>query len=103
MADIADVSTLLSTMALNAVFPSGTSSPSVTGKSVTVGPGWPQPGSLDAEIAAGNSNVSVFPPPGASEKVFQILDEEYVVVPAVHGMTTNAVGFHEFNRIWLGD
>ena len=28
MADIADVSTLLSTMALNAVFPSGTSSPS---------------------------------------------------------------------------
>jgi oligopeptide transport system substrate-binding protein len=26
----------------------------------------------------------------------------YAISPAVHGWTTNVVGFHEFNRMWLG-
>ena len=91
MADLADVSNLLATMALNAVFPSGTSSASATGSNVVVGRGWPLPGSLEPLLANGGANVSIFPPPGASERVFQILDEDYIIVPAVHGMTASVV------------
>lgn len=87
MADLSDVSALLSTMVGAAVFPNGPNAASVTGAPVVYGPGWPQPKSLDDLIAAGGSNVSVFPAPGAATNVFQVLDEQYVLVPAVHGMT----------------
>ena len=92
MADLEDVLSTLSAMAVAAVFPNGTSSPSVTGANVAVGEGWPVPAQLDATIAAGGANVSIYAPPGASQKVFQVLDEFYTLVPAVHGLSASIAG-----------
>jgi hypothetical protein len=91
-ADISDVTALLATMATAAVYPNGTSAPSVTGNPITIFEGWPLQQSLDAAIAAGQSQVSIFPKlGGAPGSVFQILNEDYVVTPPVHGLTIASV------------
>ncbi len=87
MADISDVTSTMAGMVLTAVYPNGTSVSSIAGVDVAVFEGWPQPNSLDACLAAGNAMVSVFPPPGMSTPVFQVLNEAYVIKPAVHGLT----------------
>ena len=92
MADISDVTALLAQMATAAVYPNGTSAPSVTGNPITVFEGWPLQQSLDPAISAGQSQVSIFPKlGGAAGAVFQILNEDYLVVPPVHGMAIVSV------------
>jgi len=63
MADISDVSAALVTLAAGVAYPSGTSQPSIVNKPVMVYPGWPQPQTLDADLAVGKVHVSVFPMP----------------------------------------
>jgi hypothetical protein len=91
VADLSDVVNLLAAMAAAACYPNGPGSPSVTGGSgdVKIYPGWPVPAALDVDLALGRTNVSVFPLHGGSGNVFQVLDEFYVVAPAVHGMTAS--------------
>jgi hypothetical protein len=91
MADISDVTSLLATMATAAVYPNGMSAPSVTGNTITVFEGWPLQQSLDAAISAGQSQVSIFPKLGGAPAVFQILNEDYLIVPPVHGMTIASI------------
>lgn len=63
MADISDVlSGIVNTVAA-AVYPNGTSQPSATGSATRVYPGWPPSAGLDADMAAGIVNVSVYPLP----------------------------------------
>jgi hypothetical protein len=66
MADAFDVMDQLAALVTSAVYPNGTSSASVTGTDITIGSGWPEPGSLDAALSASKSFVSVFELPGAS-------------------------------------
>ena len=89
MADLGDVTALLASMAVGAVYPTGTGSPSVggLGVGVKVFEGWPLPASLDSDITAGNAQVSVYPMGASGSAIFQVLDEQYLVTPAVHGMT----------------
>lgn len=54
---------------------------------VAVFEGWPQPNSLDGTLQSGNAMVAIYPPPGASTQVFQVLDKVYVITPPVHGLT----------------
>jgi len=61
MADILDVQNVLAGLVANAVYPNGTSMPSVGNCPIRIYPGWPLPGSLDADLAAGIVNVSIFP------------------------------------------
>jgi hypothetical protein len=58
MPSITDIETKLTEICTNAVYPSGTSSPSITGTDITVRSGFPDPSRLDALLANGNSNVS---------------------------------------------
>lgn len=61
MADIYDVQVALTNLAQTAIYPNGTSQPSVANCNVKIFPGWPIPASLDADLAAGNAQVSIFP------------------------------------------
>lgn len=64
MADLSDVLTALAQGLAAALYPNGTAQPSVVGADCFVFPGWPDTQSLDADLAAGKVQVSVFPRPG---------------------------------------
>ena len=94
MADLGDVTALLATMAGAACYPNGLTSASVAGDFVTIRifEGWPIAAQLDADIAAGACNVSIFPQPNATANVFQVQNEPYVVTPPVYGMGVTISG-----------
>lgn len=60
MADLRDVLDALVTLAVGAVYPTGSGNPSVTTRPVSIFPGWPIPDHLNALIARGESCVSVY-------------------------------------------
>ncbi|WP_424139371.1 hypothetical protein [Roseomonas chloroacetimidivorans] len=64
MADLTDVLTALAQGLAGALYPNGTAQPSAVGAPCVVFPGWPDSASLDADLAAGKVQVSVFPRPG---------------------------------------
>jgi hypothetical protein len=68
MADISDVYNALTSLIQTALYPAGPPSPNqaspVTGTVCRYYPGWPQKAQLDADIAAGLVNISVFNTPG---------------------------------------
>jgi len=63
MADQSDVENALVALAANALYPNGTSAPSVPGPDCLIYPGWPTSTALDSDLAAGRINVTVFPMP----------------------------------------
>ncbi|CAJ0698814.1 hypothetical protein [Ralstonia holmesii] len=69
MADLSDISNALVTLAAAIAYPNGTSQPSLIGVDVRVFAGWPVPALLDADLAAGKVQVSVFPMPGMERVV----------------------------------
>ena len=94
MADLLDVMDALEQIAITAVFPQGTSLPSVSGHPVDVGQGWPLAVDIDAAMKANRALVSIFAVPGATAVVEQFLnDPEETVAAPVHGLSavsTNA-------------
>lgn len=63
MADLSDVGNVLAGLIGGFIYPNGTGAPSAAGLPVKVYPGWPDPASLDADMAAGSAHVSIFPHP----------------------------------------
>ncbi len=63
MADISDVEKALVEAVVAVVYPNGTSNPSMTGGNVRIYRGWPSPDGLNADLAVGILNVSVFSDP----------------------------------------
>lgn len=61
MATIRQVEDALKAIVVNAVYPNGTSNPSIVGTLVKIRNGWPISAVLDADVLAGNSQVSIFP------------------------------------------
>jgi hypothetical protein len=61
MADIADVENTLVTTITQAVYPNGTGNPSIINARCNIYRGWPIPANLDADLAAGTVNISVYP------------------------------------------
>lgn len=61
MADISDVEKAVAALVSTALYPNGTSSPSVITAPCKVMRGWPVPGQLDTDLKAGALTVSVFP------------------------------------------
>ena len=78
MADQSDVAATLAAMIAAALYPNGTNQPSVVGAPVIVYPGWPNPQTLDADMAAGKAHVSVFPRPGDVVTSLAMGDAEWV-------------------------
>ncbi|PRF55324.1 hypothetical protein [Burkholderia multivorans] len=63
MADLSDVGNVLAGLIGGFLYPNGTAAPSAAGMPVRVYPGWPDPASLDADMAAGTAHVSIYPHP----------------------------------------
>lgn len=61
MADLSQVRNTIAQNVATAVYPNGTSQPSVCGIPVTVVAGWPIRTNLDKELQLGNAMVSVYP------------------------------------------
>lgn len=106
MADITDVTAYLATAATAAVYPSGTSQPSVAAMDVMVLEGWPNAAKLDLDLSGQMlvngvktprpggilCNVSVFPMLGQNTTPYQILDETYTIVAPSYGLSLAVAG-----------
>jgi hypothetical protein len=108
MADISDITAYLKGAALAAVYPNGTSQPSVAAMDVRVIEGWPEPQLLDLDMAGktligatGNvpinrpggvcATVSVFPMLSSTATPYQIQDDTFVITAPVYGLTATVV------------
>ena len=63
MTDLSDIENVLLSTITQAVYPSGTSNPSIVTTPCKLFRGWPIPANLDADLAAGKINVSIYPLP----------------------------------------
>lgn len=104
MADLTDVENALVNVAAMALYPNGNPAPgqafapSVTTDSVRIYPGWPNSAALDADLAKGIVNISVFPPPGSERNTTRFPKEwQESIAPAV-SVTAAVVG----NAVTLG-
>jgi hypothetical protein len=61
MADLSDVEQALADLIAGALYPDGPDRPSAAGPLCRIYRGWPSPAALDADLVAGNVNVTVFP------------------------------------------
>ncbi|MGO9304020.1 MAG: hypothetical protein ACLP3R_10005 [Candidatus Korobacteraceae bacterium] len=61
MADQSDVENALVALAAEAIYPNGSGSPSVPGPDCRIYRGWPNSAALNADLASGVINVTVFP------------------------------------------
>jgi hypothetical protein len=107
VADLSDVTRLIETLATSAIYPNGAASPSVANMDVRIYEGWPIPTQLDLDMAGqiltgtppvpttrpgGKvANVSIYPMPGATATVFQILDDTYTIVNPNYGLAAPTV------------
>jgi hypothetical protein len=66
MPNQADAENALVQLATTALYPSGTGDASAVGTTVRIYRGWPNAAALDADLAAGNVNVTIFPVPSAT-------------------------------------
>jgi hypothetical protein len=64
MADESDVETALVGLSSVALYPNGINSPSIPGPDCRIYRGWPNSAALDADLAAGSINVTIFPVTG---------------------------------------
>lgn len=104
MADLTDVTAYIYGRAIAAVYPGTTTQPSVANMDVRIYEGWPLPDKLDKDMAglkddnvtkrAGGpcANVSIYPMAGQGNEIYQVLNETYVIAPAVHGMNVSVSG-----------
>src|ERR1022692_3408317 len=61
MADLSDVENAVVSVLLTALYPNGISQVSTLGVACRVVRGWPSPAALNADLAAGTVNVTLFP------------------------------------------
>lgn len=108
MADLSDVTAYLATAAANAIYPNGTSQPSIAAMDCRIFEGWPMPDQLDRDMlgqmlsgtppmpiprpGGAVANVSVFPMLGTGATVYQQQDETYVITPVSLGMAISVAG-----------
>jgi hypothetical protein len=81
MADQSDVETALVALASAALYPNGTAAASVCGATCRVFRGWPNSAALEADLAAGAVNVSVFPV-GGTERLTTRYPDAWQTLPA---------------------
>jgi hypothetical protein len=91
MADQSDVEDALVNAASAALYRSGTGSASVLGSDCRIYRGWPNSTSLDADLAAGKINVTVFPSGGTGRTTTRYA-AQWLGAPAQPSLTVAAEG-----------
>jgi hypothetical protein len=91
MADQSDVEVALVDVVSAALYPSGTSGASVPGPDCRIYRGWPNSAALDADLAAGKINVTVFPG-GGTNRTSTRYAERWMGAPAQPTLTVTVNG-----------
>jgi hypothetical protein len=89
MADESDVETTIATLVTGLVYPLGISAPSVLGPLVRIYRGWPNPTALNADLAAGVINVSLFPDPSQHRITTRYIDPPTAAAPITPSLTVS--------------
>jgi hypothetical protein len=99
MADITDVETAMVNIVAAAIYPNGTSQASIlppnisnVPASASIARGWPLPACLDADLPAGNAQITVFPLGGSASQTYQLLDQTYTIQAATVATTATLSG-----------
>src|ERR1700744_3522544 len=98
MADTSDVENALKALVIAAVYPNGTSQPSIVAKDLFIERGWPVSAKLDTDLAAGKAHISIFPPEGMEPNTTRWPREEQLLTAPVHTLTATVNG----NTITIG-
>ena len=91
MADQSDVENALATLAAGALYPDGTDAASFPGPPCRVYRGWPNPIALNADLAQGHINVTIFAG-NAAPRLIPRFAEEWLstrIVPTLHVSVSN--------------
>lgn len=90
MADQSDVEVALATLIARVLYPEGVGAASILGVTARIYRGWPNAAALDADLAAGRVNITVFPEPGSQRNTTRYPDHYQVtaVVDATLGVVT---------------
>lgn len=92
MASLTDVLKQVAAQIAAVVYPNGTGQPSVAGFPVRVYPGWPVPEQLEADLAAGTANISIYPH-GKDRSTTRYLGKSWVpLTEPVHTLTMTVAG-----------
>jgi hypothetical protein len=91
MADQSDVENALATLAAAALYPSGPDAESLPGPPCRIYRGWPNPAALDADLAAGRINVTIFAGDAAPHLTTRFSEEwaSEPVPPTLHVSVSN--------------
>lgn len=99
MADPSEILNVITAQVAAIVYPSGTASDSISGTVVNVYAGWPVHTTLDADILAGTSHISVFPmdgeqkvPTALGRPYRLVLDGAATIVAAISGTSVTFSG-----------
>ena len=88
----ADAESALTLLAATALYPNGPDNLGVVTATVRVYRGWPNAAALDADLAAGRVNVTVFPVPGAT-KVTTRYPANPIANPAAPSLTVSVTDY----------
>jgi hypothetical protein len=92
MADLSDVMNYLTGTIAAAVYPNGTSQSSIAGVNIRVYPGWPLPNELEAQLKAGNVDISVYPLATERKKPTSLGRPYYIIDPGTPTITATVSG-----------
>jgi hypothetical protein len=92
MADQSDVETTLAALIGDVIYPQGTNAPSILGPSCRIYRGWPNAAALDADLAAGRVNITVFPEPRHQHNTTRWSDEVALTQPVAPTLTIAIAG-----------
>jgi hypothetical protein len=91
MADLSDVQIALVALIDAALYPNGDAQPPAPGvPSTRIYAGWPTPGQLDPDLAAGNAHVSVFNRESRNTTRYQLQQQDYTVAAPTLTLAINA-------------
>lgn len=92
MADLSDVETALATLLEGVLYPQGTEAPSILGALARVYRGWPNPAALNADLAAGTVNITIFPDPRPARNTTRYIDPPNPAAPVSPTLTVSVSG-----------
>ncbi|HEX3350139.1 MAG TPA: hypothetical protein VHS58_18775, partial [Acetobacteraceae bacterium] len=92
MADQSDVETALAALVSATLYPNGAAAASVVGSTVRIYRGWPNQTALNADLANGVVNVTVFPEVGHQRNTTRFPPDYVIPIPAVPTLAVTCAG-----------
>ena len=92
MADLSDVESAIAAATEAIIYPQGINAPSILGTVVRIYRGWPNAAALNADLANGVVNLSIFPDPQSHRNTTRLLDPPTPSAPVLPTLTVTVAG-----------